>query len=185
MRPPLLCRLMQTAERPCNETTSWTRNVRSLLGFVGSRHCRLDLGGCMGKRGGEIYQFAAGVDPYNVLNPDANFFFGNIDARFDGKHRPAGDRRRPVADVVYFQSYIMADAVDEVLPQRLTVQVFAVGIDVIISDFEQGIGATARQGALSGPEGSHHSPLRAQNDVINLALAIGELAIRGRCPGGG
>ena len=77
----------------------------------------------------------------------------------------------------------MAEAVDEILSERLAVQVFAVGVDVVVGDFVDGVGIVALHVGLAGDEGRSGGFLRAEDDVVNFALARCEVAVDGQGAG--
>src|SRR5579863_2768878 len=72
----------------------------------------------------------------------------------------------------------MSDTVNEIFPQPFAMQVFTVGIHIILGDFGQAIGRAGQSDTRLG--GGYGGILRAQNNFINLALAPAELAADGR-----
>src|SRR5450759_1634230 len=61
-------------------------------------------------------------DQNDVLDPDANAFFRNVQARLDRDHHACLERAWNQT-VVHFQADRMAQAVNEIFPERLSVQV--------------------------------------------------------------
>ena len=85
----------------------------------------------------------SGIDPEDVFNANADFLLGNINSRFDGEHHARIEHCIGVADIMHFKSDVMSQAVNEVLPQRLAVQVLAVRVDVVVGNFVQRIRAAS------------------------------------------
>ena len=81
------------------------------------------------------------------------------------------------ASIVYVKTDIVAQAVDEVLAQRFTVQIFAMGIDVVVSGFLQRICSIAPQRRFAGLECRNRSLLRPQHNIVNFPLPRGEFSI--------
>ena len=76
------------------------------------------------------------------------------------------------------QAHVMADAVDEVPAQRVAMQVLAVRVDVIVGDFVQAVGRSLAD-RFTGPDRRDGGFLRAQHDLVDLALPLGELTADG------
>ena len=96
-----------------------------------------------GQRGGQVYQLTVGRNPYDIFNANAKLFFRDINPWLDGEHCPTRNRGHVIPNIVYFQPDVMAEPVNEVLAQRLAVQVLPVRIDVVVGDLEQGIRSAA------------------------------------------
>ena len=70
----------------------------------------------------------------------------------------------------------MAQSVDKVLPQALTVQILAVRVDVVVSDLVQPLRPVAAQ-IHAGLGGGQSGILRRQHDFVDLALPRREMAV--------
>src|SRR5208282_5657426 len=131
-----------------------------------------------GQRGAQLDQLSIGVDPVVVLDAHPEIFFGNINARLDGEYLAWPEPSLGVGGVVHVEPDGMSQAVDEVFVQGLAVKIFAVGFDVIASDFIQRvIAAIALHGRLARLESRFGGLLCAENNVVYFALAIGEVAV--------
>ena len=128
----------------------------------------------------QVDQFAILIDIENVFNPHPEFFFRDIDSGLKGKHRPRTQRNVVVIGIVNIQSDVVAEAMNEVFSQRLAVQVFAMGVDVVVSDVVERIRPVPPQTGLARLKCRRGSLLRAQHDVVNLPLPRGEFAGTGR-----
>src|SRR5258708_1715437 len=72
---------------------------------------------------------------------------------------------------------MMPQAVDEILAQRPSMQVFAMGVDVVHHDFVEGIWAIASQFRAPGLEGLDRYLLGLENQIVDFALAGREFAV--------
>src|SRR5205814_1463426 len=73
-------------------------------------------------------------DDHHVLNAYAEILFGDVNSRLYRDHHTRFERRVRVGRIMDFESQMVAQAMREVLAQRLAVQVLAVGVDVIVRD---------------------------------------------------
>src|ERR1700733_599215 len=71
------------------------------------------------------------VDIEVVFDAHPKVFLGNINSRLDGKSHTGTERNRIVVGVMHVEPDVVAQAVDEVLAQRLAMQILAVSVDVI------------------------------------------------------
>src|ERR1700736_925512 len=67
----------------------------------------------------------------HVFNTDADAFLGYVDAWFDGNHHPGFERSAGGGWIMHVDADLMSQTVDEILAERLPVQILAVGVDVI------------------------------------------------------
>ena len=81
---------------------------------------------------------------------------------------------------MHVETDVVAEAMNEILAQRLAVQIFAVGVDVVVGDLIKRIRIAAFQVRLARFECGHRRLLRAQDDVVDLPLARGEMAVHGK-----
>ena len=83
---------------------------------------------------------------------------------------------------MHVQSNVMSQPVDKIFAQRITMQVFSMRVDVVIGHFVERVTVRAafqfRFPRLKCLDGCF---LRAENDVVNLALTGSELAVDRRC----
>ena len=84
-------------------------------------------------------RFPLRIDLVDILDANPDLFLRNVDSRLDGEHHSRTELCLGVADVVNFQTDIVPQAVDEVLPERLPMQVFAVRVDVVVGDLVERI----------------------------------------------
>ena len=80
---------------------------------------------------------------------------------------------------MHVQPDLMAQAVNEVLPERFAMLVFTVGIDVVVGNFEDALVALAAQ-VHAGLQRSQRRVLRAQHDLVDFALPRREFAVGGK-----
>src|SRR5208337_1624487 len=76
----------------------------------------------------------------------------------------------------------VSEAVQPVLAERLAMQVFSVGVDVVVRYSVERVGVlpvTIIDRGLAGDEGVDCSPLRAEDNVVDLPLSRGEAAVGG------
>ena len=79
-----------------------------------------------------------------------------------------------VGGIVYVDAEHVAEAVQPVLAERLAMQVFAVGVDVVVGGGVERVGVVpvaVVDGGLAGDECVDRGLLRAEHDVVDLALA--------------
>ena len=81
---------------------------------------------------GQVDQLAVLVYVENIFNPHAQFFLRDVDARLESKHRSRTERNVIVIGIVDIQADVVTQAMDKIFAQRLAVQVFAMGIDLIV-----------------------------------------------------
>src|SRR5690348_13168544 len=75
------------------------------------------------------------------------------------------------------QSHVMSQTMNEVLAQWLAMRIFAMRIDVIHSNFVEGVRVVPCQLRFSDLEGLHGRFLRSQHNVINLTLPGRKLTV--------
>src|SRR3954464_1502434 len=101
----------------------------------------------MRERRRHVHQLAVGIDVVDVFNTNPELFFWNVDSRFDGEYHSCAEWS--ATNVVNVEADEMAESVDEVLAQRLPMQVFAVRVDVFDGDLVEGIRGIAGQHRLA------------------------------------
>src|SRR6516162_3138397 len=89
-------------------------------------HRRLDFFRRVGKCSRKVHQSSVRRIPQDVFDPDTDLFLRYVDSRFHGKYRAFRNRRRDITGVVHLEPDVVAYSMDEVLSQRLAVQVPAV-----------------------------------------------------------
>src|SRR5262249_51930637 len=120
---------------------------------------------------------AVGGDDQRIFNAHADVLFGNVDAGLDGDHHAGFKADVVVARIVNIEADVMPEPVVEVFAKRLAVQILAVRVDVVVGDLLQRVAVAAQlDPRLDGRDGGF---LRAKHDLVNLALAFGELAVHG------
>src|SRR5260370_4216423 len=114
-----------------------------------------------------------------VLDADAEILLGDVDARLDGDDHSGLQRRAVLAGVVNVKADMMAEAVNEILAEGFAMEIFSVGVDVIVGEF---VDAFVALGTVirTGLQCSDGSMLRTEDDVVDFALAWRELAISGQ-----
>src|SRR5437868_14327139 len=76
---------------------------------------------------------------------------------------------------MHIETYVMRQTVGEVLPQRLSMQVFSMRVDVVVSDLVQAVRSGASEShAWFG--GGNRGFLRAEDNVVDFALPGSEFA---------
>ena len=81
-----------------------------------------------------LTQLAILINPVVVLDADSQLLFRNINSRLDGERHSRSERHGVIPGIVDVQSDVVAEAVNEILAQRLAALVFAVSVDVVVSD---------------------------------------------------
>ena len=159
-------------------------------GWSGGTHEGFDGGGLVWETLDEVDEMAVAADVEDVLDADADVFLGDVDAGFDGEDHAAVEFRGAVVHgVVDVDADGVAEAVDEVLAERLAVEVFAVGVDVVEGDFVERIGdvggafVDVAEAVFAGDEGGGGGLLGAEDDVVDLALTGREVAVDGHGSG--
>src|ERR1700756_1180629 len=143
----------------------------------GFSHDFLDFGGFAGEALAQQFKASVG-DQQVVFDAHAKIFFRDIDAGLDGDNLAWNERLARVAGIVNVEADIVAEAVDVILAESLTVHVFAVGVDVVVRDFVQAFAAglaIAHAGFESGEDGI----LRSENNFVDFAPARGEFSAGG------
>src|SRR6266699_54785 len=141
----------------------------------GLRHDLFNFIGIAGEAFAE--QLVAGFgDEDVVFDAHAEILFGNVDTRFNGDDHAGLETCAMFPGVVNVQADVMAEAVDEIGPEGFAVKVFSVGIDVIVSNFLYAL-ATLVAEIHARPERGEGRVLRAEDDLVDLALARRELAV--------
>ena len=122
-------------------------------------------------------EFAVLVNVKHIFDSDAQLFFRNVDSGFQRKDH-AFIQRSGLIGVVHVQPNMMSQPMDEVLAQRIAMQIFSMRIDVIEGHFVQRvIVRTAFKFRFSNLKCLDRSVLRAEDDVVDLTLAGRELAV--------
>src|ERR1035438_6366998 len=145
-------------------------------------HEGFDSFGGFGEGAGEAVEGAVGFDVENIFDADSDFFFRDINAGLDGEEHAFVDGFRVVPVVADVDADQMADAVDEVFAQRLSMEVFAVGVHGVEGGGVEGVGVAAVRGVdagLAGNEGFDGGGLGSEDDAVNFALTGGEVAVDG------
>src|SRR5205085_6391480 len=117
------------AHRNLRDRIEWTWALRLLL-----RHRALDFIRLLRQRAREADQFPVVSNNVLILNAHAERLLGQINARLDREDGAGLQRCAGRARVVNRETDVVAEAVDEVLAERLAVDVFAVRVDVILRD---------------------------------------------------
>src|ERR1700730_1015297 len=118
----------------------------------------------------------------NIFNPHAQLLLREVDPRLDSKHHAWTEWKVVVAGVVDIQADVVTQSVNEILAQRLAVQVFAMGIDKIVGHIVERILLVSPQMGFARVECSNGSLVRPEDDIVNLSLTRGELPGRGQSP---
>src|SRR5260370_24560031 len=102
------------------------------------------------------------------LDGDAEIVLGIVDARLDGNNHSGLQRRAVLAGVVNVQADMMAEAVNEIRAERFAMEIFSVGVDVIVGEFVDAFVAfgTVIRARL---ERADRSILRTENGVVDFA----------------
>src|ERR1700675_1444555 len=74
---------------------------------------------------------------------------------------------------------MMAEAMDKIGPQGFAVEIFSMGVDVVVGDLLDTLVALVTE-VHAGLERGEGRVLRAEDDVVNFALARGEFAVSGQ-----
>ena len=81
--------------------------------------------GCMRQRRCEVHQLSARVDKHDILDPHAELFLRNVNARLNREHSSRFNRDVVIPRIMHVQSDKVTQPVDEVLSERLAVEVKA------------------------------------------------------------
>src|SRR5467141_5160743 len=158
---------------------SW-RSIVALLGLLGAlvgsdSHDLFDFNGVAGQAFAE--QLVAGLgDEDVVLDADPEILFGDVDAGLDSDDHAGLQRRAVLSGVVDIEADIMAEAGNEIRAEGFAVEIFSVGVDVIVGEL---VDALVALGAVirARLQRSDGSILRTEDDVVDFALARRELPI--------
>src|SRR6202171_1418904 len=114
-----------------------------------------------------------------VLDADAEILVGDVDAGLDGDDHAGLQRRAVLSGVVDIEADMMAEAVNEIRAEGFAVEIFSVAVDVIVGDLVDALVAlgTVIRARLQRSDGSI---LRAEDDVVDFALALRKLAVGGQ-----
>src|SRR5262249_28134778 len=111
-----------------------------------------------------------------VFDADSEVFLWDVNTGLDGDDHAGLERLAALAGIVNVEANAMAETVNEVLAERLAVQILAVSVDVVVGDEEEGLFVVlAEVGA--GFDGGDGGILCAEDDVVNFALARREFAV--------
>ena len=77
------------------------------------------------------------------------------------------------------QADVVAEAVNVVLAEPFTMQILAVGIDIVVGNFVEAL-VTGLAEIHSGFQRGEDGILRSENDVIDFALARREFSVCGK-----
>src|SRR5262249_29692048 len=108
----------------------------------------------------------------------SQIFFGDVDTRLDGYNLAGLEGLTKAARIVNVQSNIVAEAVNVVRAERLSVEILAVRVDVVVRNLPEAF-VTLEAHIHAGFGGCESGILRAENDFVNFALARREFAVRG------
>src|SRR5215813_2279060 len=111
-----------------------------------------------------------------VFDADAEVLFRDVNAGFDGNDHAGLKRFAVFGGIVDVEADAVAEAVNEVLAERMSVQIFAMRVDVVVGDLVDGLLVIFTE-ICAGLDGSDGGVLRAEDDVVNFALARSEFAI--------
>jgi hypothetical protein len=84
------------------------------------------------------------VDIESIFDADADLLLWNVYAGLDGKHRTNFQGLVGIKWIMHVDAYGMSQTVHEVFSQRVTVQIFSMGVDVVESHLVQVIVAGIR-----------------------------------------
>ena len=104
------------------------------------------------ERGTQLDQLAVGVDVEVVFDAHADIFFRNIDSRLDRERHARAERNVVIPAIVHIQANVVAQPVNEILIQRLPVQIFAVRLDVVAGNFVERILGIRRVSMVDLPD---------------------------------
>jgi len=111
-----------------------------------------------------------------VFNTHAEILFRNVDTGFHGDDHARLERGAVVAGVVDVQADVMSQAVNEIGAEGLAVEIFSMGIDVVVGNLWTFL-SPLLQKSMPGFERSEGGVLRAENNFVDFALARRELAV--------
>ena len=114
-----------------------------------------------------------------VFDTHTEFLFLDIDARLDGHHHARLEGLGVIKRVVDIQADGVAEAVDEILAEGFAVQVFAMGVDVVVGDLVEPLAAPAAE-RNTGPGGGDGGVRGRENDPVDFLLPGRELAVNGQ-----
>ena len=98
---------------------------------------------------GQVHQLAILIHVEDVFYSYTQLFFRDVNSRFKGKDRPGSQSCVIVAGSVHVQSDVVAKSMNEIFSQRLAMQVFAMGVDVVVSHIVERIRAVPPQIVLA------------------------------------
>src|SRR6266403_773026 len=131
--------------------------IGALGGGLG--HYFFDFGGVAGEAFAQ--EFIAGFgDEYVVFDADAQILFGDVDAWLHGDDHAGLERFAVVAGIMDIEANIVAEAVNVIFAERISVQILSVGIDVVVGNFVQAL-ASFLAHIHSGLDGGHGGVLGA------------------------
>src|SRR5437870_2240106 len=123
-------------------------------------------------------QFVARLgDKDVVLDPHAELFIRNINPRLDGDHHSRLQRPAIFTGVVDVEADIVAQPMNEILAQWLALAVFAMRVDELIGDVREPVFLAFAREMSARPDGREGGVLRAEDDLVNFALALREFAV--------
>src|SRR5712692_8069920 len=121
--------------RRADSTRSIVASFRGLGALVGALgHYLFDFGGVAGQALAE--ELVAGIgDEHVIFDAHAEVFFWDIDAGLHGDDHAGLERLAVLAGIVDVEADIVGEDMNVVLTQRFPVQIFSMGIDVVVGDF--------------------------------------------------
>src|SRR5215831_3609013 len=123
----------------------------------------------------QIDEFALSINVKNIFNSHPEFLLRDVNSGLDGKNHSRSNSSLVIAVVMHTQSYKMAESVNEILAERLPMQVFTMGINVIEGNVVERVGRFAAKVRLARLECVDGRLLCSQNSVIDFPLARREL----------
>src|SRR6266403_3209056 len=112
------------------------RGPSALGGALG--HYFFDFSGIAGQALAQ--ELIAGLgDEHIIFDAHAEIFFEDVDAGLHGDDHAGLERSTVLAGIVDVEADVVAETVDVILAQRFSVQVFSVGIDVIVGNFVEAL----------------------------------------------
>src|SRR5579871_1432905 len=113
--------------------------ISSGLFYFGIRismlHRRFDVRRFVWKLCDQVDKFALLIDVEHVLDTNSDSFFGDVDSWLNREHIAFIQRLGVVHRIVHVDANRVSQTMQEVLAERLAVQVFAMRIDVVVGDF--------------------------------------------------
>ncbi len=139
-----------------------------------------------GRSASRSISLPSGADDEVALDAHADFFLGDVNARLDGEGHARLEHGRVIRRVVHIDADHVAESMDPVLAKRRTVQILAMRVDVVVGHGIERIRILAVaviDRRLVDHEGRDRRLLRAEHNVVNLALPRSEVPVDRNSPG--